>query len=231
MLTRILLPVAALSLGGLAHGGPTAAPMVLSFERDAPGRPPRSFAFEVTGKGPAVKWEVRKDPTAPSGPNVLAQLGRAEGGDNFPLAVFDGTLLRGGDLSVRLKGVAGEEDRAGGLLWRYKDRNNYYIVRANALEDNVVLYRVKNGKRRPIAPIGKPLSYGVKAKVPSAAWHALRVTFEGSRFVVYFNGERLFEAEDSALGEPGRVGLWTKADSVTFFDDLAIGPLEKDPAR
>ena len=125
----------------------------------------------------------------------------------------------------RLKAISGGADQAAGLIWRYKDPDNYYIVRANALEDNVVLYKVENGQRIALAPKGTPSkTYGVKHKVPKLTWNTLSVSFQGNRFTVSFGGQKLFDVEDSTFAAGGKVGLWTKADSVTYFDDFEITP-------
>ena len=126
-----------------------------------------------------------------------------------------------GELSVRCKSVSGEVDQACGIVWRYRDANNYYITRANALENNIVLYKVQDGERRSLAPKGQPSrAYGVKHPVLSGQWNELRVKFEGNLMTVFFNGQQLFEVEDGSFTEPGKVGVWTKADSVTYFDDF-----------
>ncbi len=128
-----------------------------------------------------------------------------------------------GTLSVRFKAISGWVDQAGGLVWRYLDENNYYVVRANALEDNVVLYKMEDGKRSSLAPKGTPeRTYGVDHEVPAREWNTLTVRFEGPLFTVSFNGEEFFAVEDRTFTEAGRVGLWTKADSVTLFDDLTL---------
>jgi hypothetical protein len=126
-------------------------------------------------------------------------------------------------VSVRFKPVRGAVDRAAGLVWRYRDPDNYYVVRANALEGNVVLYKVADGKRSDLDPRGAGLfTYGKKAEVPSEAWSTLRVVAQGSVFRVFLNGRELFEVEDSTFTGSGKVGVWTKADSVTYFDDLEV---------
>ena len=177
----------------------------------------------MTHKGGAPRWEVIADATAPSKPNVLAQLSDDKTGDRFPLAIWEKASFANGEVSVKFKPVSGKEDRAGGLVWRYRDPDHYYLVRANAAEDNVVLYKVDAGRRSSIAPKGTPpKTYGVKHKVPSQTWSTLRVIFEGSHFQVFFNGARLFEVEDQTFAQPGKVGLWTKADSVTYFDDFQM---------
>jgi hypothetical protein len=138
----------------------------------------------------------------------------------------DAPRFRDGFVQVRFKTVSGDIDQAAGVVWRAKDHVNYYICRANALEDNVVLYKIQDGKRTALDIIGRKGGYGVDAKVVPAQWHTLRVDFSGNRFRVTLNGQHLFDVEDSTFAEPGCVGLWTKADSVTHFDDFSCGPKE-----
>ena len=123
-----------------------------------------------------------------------------------------------------VKAVRGDEDQGGGPIWRCKDENNYYVVRANALEDNVVLYKVEAGKRTDLKPLGaKPLAYGKKVPVQAGQWQKLQVSARGTHFEVALNGEHLFAVEDNTFTQAGKIGLWTKADSVTAFDDLKLG--------
>jgi 3-keto-disaccharide hydrolase len=193
----------------------------INFDATQPGTVPAGWTVAMTHTGGAPKWEVLKDPTAPSQPNVLAQTSADATDGRFPLAILDQASFKDGELSVRTKAIAGKVDQGAGLVWRYRDPNNYYLVRANALEDNVVLYKVLNGRRTSIAPKGTAAStYGMKHKVPSKTWNTLRVTFNGPVFTVYFNGDKLFDVEDSTFATPGKVGLWTKADSVIYFDDF-----------
>ena len=123
---------------------------------------------------------------------------------------------------VRFKTISGARDQAAGLVWRYKNPDNYYIVRANALENNVVLYKVENGTRTDLPVKGEGRTYGKKAQVPSGQWSTLRVVAAGTVFEVYVNGSKLYDVEDTTFRQAGRVGVWTKADSVTQFDDLTI---------
>jgi hypothetical protein len=154
------------------------------------------------------------DPTAPSKPNVVAQTSADKTDYRFPLLIADEGSFRDLDISVKFKAVAGSVDRAGGLVFRLRDANNYYIVRANALEDNYRLYHVVNGRRVQFA--------GANFKVTSGAWHELRVEAVGSKFVCYYDGAKKIEASDETFKDAGKVGLWTKADSVTYFDDLRV---------
>jgi hypothetical protein len=154
---------------------------------------------------------------------VLAQLSRDPTAGRFPLAVWDRATFLNGEVSVAFKAVDGSIDRAAGIVWRYQDPNNYYIVRANALENNVVLYKVEAGVRLSIAPKGLPSrSYGVKRDVPSGRWNTLSVVFRDRLFTVFLNGDRLFDVEDQTFQRPGKAGLWTKADSLTYFADFTV---------
>ena len=127
-------------------------------------------------------------------------------------------------MEVKFKPVSGKEDQAGGVVWRAQDADNYYVCRANALEDNVTLYKTVGGRRKALDIVGRKGGYGVKQQVASAQWHTLRVEFSGARFTVFFDGEKVFDVEDGAFPTAGKVGVWTKADSVTLFDEFTYGP-------
>jgi hypothetical protein len=185
---------------------------------DGAGDLPKDWKSGITGKG-AAKWEVVKDASAPSAPNVLKQSGEA----TFCWAVKGGVKIKDGSVAVSSKPVSGKEDQAAGLVWRFQDGNNYYVVRSNALEGNVVLYKTVNGKRSSLQVKGRTFGYGVDAKVPPSDWSKLRVDFNGNLFTVSFNGKKLFDVEDDSILGPGAVGVWTKADSVTLFDDFTWG--------
>jgi len=200
-----------------------AQPGVIRFDGAIPGKLPAGWAVAMTHAGAPPRWEIVRDESAPTPPNVLAQLSRDRTAGRFPLAIWNGLSLQNGEASVAFKAVDGSIDKAAGIVWRYQDPNNYYIVRANALENNVVLYKVENGVRTSIAPKGLPSrSYGVKHQIPSGRWNNLKINFTGSTFTVFLNQERLFEAEDTTFQKSGKIGLWTKADSVTYFGDFTI---------
>jgi hypothetical protein len=173
-----------------------------TFESDEPGKIATGFTNEVG------KWEVARD-----GDNkVLYQKARNEDAV-FNVTLVDGTSYKDLDLSVRLKAVAGELDRGGGLVWRARDRNNYYIARYNPLEDNFRVYKVENGKRTQFQ----------SAKVPGdEKWHTLRVTMTGSKIVCYLDGTKHLEADDGTFPGAGKIGLWSKADAQSYFDDLTV---------
>jgi hypothetical protein len=196
---------------------------VLDFDTAEVGKPPADFLTALTGGGGPVTWVVKEDTSAPSGGKVLAQTSTDTTDYRFPLCVYDKVTARDVEVAVRFKAITGKVDQAAGLVVRFQDKDNYYIVRANALENNVVLYKVKNGKRTDLKPIGAgPFAYGKKASVPQGQWNELRLTVTGEHFEVALNGEHLFAVEDEIFTQPGKVGLWTKADSVTYFDNLTI---------
>ena len=181
----------------------------LGFDQDAPGSPPKGWTCGATGSG-KPRWTVEADPSAPSPPNVLRQSGAAD----FPWCVRGDVKLADGVVEVKFKPLSGRKDQAGGLVWRWKDGDNYYVARANALENNVSLYYTEGGRR-------KTLKY-VDAPVPGNRWHTLRVTFKGTRIAVALDGKTYIEMDDTHIVGAGAVGVWTKADSVTSFDDFSF---------
>ena len=190
----------------------------VTFEQAIAGSAPAGWTMTKTGQG-EPKWTIEADPSAPSKGPILKQSGTA----TYPLALKTGTVIKDGFVEVKFKAIAGTEDRAAGLVWRAKDANNYYVARANALEDNVVLYKTVAGRRVELDIVGRKGGYGQKAPVPPGQWHTLRVEFSGTRSKVGYNGKPLFEVDDATFQEAGMVGLWTKSDSVTVFDGFTFG--------
>jgi hypothetical protein len=190
----------------------------ISFESSRTGVAPEGWTATLTGSGDP-KWTIESDDSAPSKAKVIRQSGRA----TFPLLLNNDGGIKDGFVEVKFKAVAGSEDRAAGVVWRARDANNYYVARANALEDNFVLYKTVNGVRSALDIVGRKGGYGVSVRVPANVWHSLRVDFKGNRFTASFNGTPMFEVEDSTFTEAGKVGLWTKADSVTLFDEVSYG--------
>ena len=186
------------------------AESVDNFDSSPIGVAPAGWTATLTGSGNA-KWTVEKDDTAPSKPNVLRQSGVA----TYPICFKNDTSLKDGFVEVKFKPISGKEDQAGGLIWRLKDADNYYVARANALEDNVTIYHTINGKRTERKRIGM--------KVAPNVWHTLRVDFQGNHFVVTYDGKKAIEWDDDTFKDAGKVGVWTKADSVTVFDDFTYG--------
>ena len=197
------------AMGSLLAAG-AALGQTSNFDSDAPGGLPAAWQQGVTGKG-APRWAVGADASAPSKPNVLQQ----SGSGTFPWCVLRDSSLENGFVEVKFKAIAGKEDQAGGVVWRWKDGNNYYVARANALENNVSLYYTANGRRNTLKYVDAPVARNT--------WHTLRVEFSGTRIRVALNGKTYIELDDERIKGPGAVGLWTKADSVTAFDDFSFG--------
>ena len=189
-----------------------------NFEADSVGAQPKGWTATKTGTGDP-KWTVEQDETAPSHSKIVKQSGRA----SYPVLLKNDTNIKDGFIEMKFKAIAGAEDRAAGVVWRAKDENNYYVVRANALEDNVVLYKTVKGVRRALDIVGRKGGYGVDISVPANQWLSLRVEFKGSHFTAIYNNRKLFDVQDQTFDEAGMVGLWTKADSVTLFDAIVYG--------
>jgi Domain of Unknown Function (DUF1080) len=184
----------------------------IDFEKDEVDKPPKGFSFALTGQGKPGVWIVRKDDQAHG--NVLVQTDADKTDYRFPVAVYDDFTATDVDLSVQFKAISGKGDQGAGIVWRYRDPNNYYITRCNALEDNCTIYHVINGRRQAF------LNHNVK--VASNVWHSLRVEAVGDHFVVTYDGNKVLDAKDETFKNTGKVGLWTKADSVMAFDDFSI---------
>jgi hypothetical protein len=194
----------------------------ITFEQSGTsGAVPTGFSQATTGKGAKADWKLQEVADAPSGRMVVHQV--STGGDmRFPILIYDKIDAADIDLSVKFKAVSGKDDQAAGLVWRLVDANNYYVVRANALEDNVVTYVVKDGRRFDLPVKGKGRTYGAKVPVTKGGWNTLAVSVRGPSFKISLNGQTLYEVEDKTFAKAGKVALWTKADSVMQFDDFVI---------
>jgi hypothetical protein len=186
----------------------------VTFDADAVGQQPAGWTCGATGKG-NPRWTVEKDPSAPSRPNVLKQAGTA----TFPWCVRDDALAESGSVEVRFKAVSGKEDQAGGVVWRWKDGNSYYVARANALENNLSLYYTENGTRITLKYVNAP--------VAPNTWHTLSVTYKGESIQVSLDGKVYIDVKDTHIAGAGKAGVWTKADSVTLFDDFTYTSADK----
>lgn len=202
---KVLLLVAS-----ILSAAPQVAAQTVTFDSDVAGEPPTGWTCGTTGKGKA-RWSVEADASAPSPPNGLKQSGTAP----FLWCVKNDTDIVDGFVEVKFKPISGKEDQAAGVVWRWKDGNNYYVARANALENNVSLYYTVAGVRKTIRYVSVP--------VAANAWHTLRVTYKGDSIQVMLNGKTYIETSDTRLSGPGKAGVWTKADSVTVFDDFSFG--------
>ena len=193
-----------------------------AFNNSEPGKMPSGWSQYVTGRGDATDWEVVDD----EGNKVLAQLSEDNPSYHFNVIVNDGFKAKNVALNFCLQGVTGKKDQGGGFVWRFTDANNYYVVRANPLEDNVVLYKVENGKRTDLPLVGKGKTYGVGVEPLGNDWNTLKLTVQDNLFTVYLNDKKLFQVSDETFTNAGNLGLWTKADAVTYFDDLQITTIE-----
>jgi hypothetical protein len=192
-------------------------PLTLDFHADAVGSAPSKWTSYATGGGPPGKWLVRAMDDAPDSKQVVVQTDADSTDTRFPVLIRDHGEYGDGDVSVRGKAISGKGDQGIGLVFRFRDPESYYVVRANALEDNVRLYKMVKGKRLQFA--------GFNTKVTSGKWHTIRVVAKGDRIVCSFDGQQVISATDKTYSK-GKAGLWTKADSVTAFDDLTITPLQ-----
>lgn len=185
------------------------------FTKEDVGKLPTGWKAGKTGEGEGSVWKVIEDATAPSKSGVvLAQT--AEGpGPLFNLCVVEDSNRLDVEASVAFKAVKGKKDQGGGILWRYQDANNYYVARMNPLEDNYRVYKVVAGKRIQ-------LGTREELKVPAGEWHTLKIKQAGDRIECYLDGKKELEAKDDAIAKAGKVGLWTKADAQTYFDDFKV---------
>ncbi|RUA24354.1 MAG: hypothetical protein DSY76_08025 [Bacteroidetes bacterium] len=191
--------------------------IVFNFENYKKDALPSNWIQSYIGKGD-TEWKVIDD----QGNKVMAQLYSDNPGHHYNAVVNDSINLKNMTLSVRLKGVSGRHDQGGGFIWRYQDKNNYYVVRANPLEDNVVLYKVKDGVRTDLPLMGKGRTYGVDVPKLGNDWNNMKLIVKDDIFTVFLNGNELFKVQDTTFPNAGKVGFWTKADAVTYFDDFVI---------
>ncbi len=206
----VLLLAAAVSIATFATA---AEPLKRDFESDAVGAAPAGFELARTGGGAEGKWVVRIEKGADKN-HVLVQESPDPTDYRFPIAVLKEGAYKDVTLSVRARPLSGKVDQAFGLVWRYQDANNYYITRCNADEDNCTIYHTVNGRRRAF------LNQSVK--VATNTWHTIKLEATGDHFVVWYDGNKVLDAKDETFKQAGRVGLWTKADSVIEFDDLTV---------
>jgi hypothetical protein len=203
----IALSIALTALVGFAQT------KTFTFDADAAGNAPAGFTSYSTGGGPAGKWVVTEVNDAPSGKYVVVQTDADKTDTRFPVLIADTGEYSDLDVSMKAKSISGKVDQGMGLVFRFRDPKSYYIVRANALEDNFRLYRMVNGKRLQFA--------GANVKVAAKQWHTIRVVAKGDHITCWFDGKQLIDAHDKTYAT-GKIGLWTKADSVIAFDDLTV---------
>jgi hypothetical protein len=185
------------------------------FAKDDSGKVPTGWKAAQTGKGEGSVWKVVADDTAPSKTGyVLAQTAESPGAV-FNICVADDTDYQDLEISVAFKAIRGKNDQGGGLVWRYQDANNYYIARMNPLEDNFRVYKVISGKR-----IQLKTKEGLK--IPVGEWHRIKVKQQGDHIECFLDGEKMLDGKDETFRKAGQIGLWTKSDAQTHFDDLKV---------
>lgn len=214
LIAAFLMAVVAAGCRNVAEHRELTEPRLVRLDMDEVGRP-RDFTIALTGGGSPPAWVIRADPEAPGGPAVLVQ----ESADNttyrFPLCIYDSVIARDVSVEMKFKAMAGSVDQTAGIVLRYR-RENYYVARANALEDTIDLFKTVDGKRLMIAEFA--------TKVTPNEWHALGFTAKGTHLIVTFDGKVAGEADDATFPGPGKIGLWTEADSISAFSDLRIAP-------
>jgi hypothetical protein len=192
---------------------PAPGTVTFNFDADIPGQAPAGFTSYASGSGPAGKWLVQEMADASSGNRVVVQTDANSTGSRYPVLIADKEDYADVDVSVKGKAISGKGDQGIGLVFRFRDPQSYYVVRANALENNVRLYKMVDGRRKQFA--------GADVKVTSGQWHTMRVVVRENHIVCSFDGQKLIDVQDATYTK-GKVGLWTKADSVTAFDDLTV---------
>ena len=186
----------------------------INFESYEVDKLPNGFTQTATGKPQTLNWRIKSD----DGNKVAAQLAK-NGGEYFNLLVLDKPTYQNFTMSVKIKAVAGDEDRGGGLVWRYIDNKNYYIARCNPLEKNFRFYRVVNGNRKQLKSVNTDIG-------TSGEWFKMTIEMNGNKISCSLNGNKMIEATDDTFTKAGRVGLWSKADAQSYFDDLMIDPVK-----
>ena len=209
--SSVLSPAAFALLAAIS--GYAQQPVTFNFDSDAPGKAPAGFTSHATADGPAGKWLVSEINDAPSGKHVVTQTDANNTDNRFPVLIADRGEYADLDVSMKAKAISGKIDQGMGLAFRFRDPRSYYVVRANALENNFRLYRMVDGKRLQFA--------GANTKVSSSQWHTIRVVAKGDHITCWFDGKQLIDAHDKTYSS-GKIGLWTKADSVIAFDDLSV---------
>jgi len=198
--------------------------ITVNFDNLKPGTLPPFWTATATRPLETPRWEVRRDATAPSRPNVFAQMSTLTNNTEFPLAVFDKVICRDGDLSVKFKiAPSTRRVKTAGIVWRYQDPRNYYLLDFSADEENIALFHVENGQLHPVPVLGgKPGNSGVSHDLRTGQWYVAKVIFRADHFRVLFGNRQLFDAVDDTLTAPGKTGLWTRGGTVASFDDFRI---------
>jgi hypothetical protein len=215
IMRRLTLTAAVVLLGATLSVAEQAPSRTFSFGKADVGKLPGGWKADKTGEGEGSVWKVVADDTAPSKTgHVLAQTAAGPKA-LFNLCVADGTSFKDLEVSVAFKAVKGKEDQGGGIVWRYQDAGNYYIARYNPLESNYRVYKFVNGKRMQ-------LETEENIQLKAGEWHTLKIKMVGNHIECFLDGKKYLDAKDDTIAKAGQIGLWTKADAETYFDDLRV---------
>ena len=206
------------SFGWFGHSAET-----VNFDSGPVGAAPSGWTFPNTHRGEPGRWILHPDNTAPSKPNVLAQLTADKNRSHYAVALYERGQCRDGDLSVNLKMVSGKSDQTAGLVWRFQDPNNYYLLFVSAMDDKITVYKVIDGKASPVVQsAGSVKLSSISRRIDPQEWNLVKIVFRDNHTVVYFNHRKLLEIDDASLQKAGKTGLWTKGDTVAYFDDFRL---------
>ncbi len=183
---------------------------LFNFENYQLGQTPPGWSVSLTGRGKMCSWSILSD----NGNKVLAQTSSETPDYRFNIVTNNTLSYKNVEISVRFKAVKGNGDQGGGPVWRYVDENNYYVARANPLENNYRLYKVVNGNRIQLK--------SANIKMTDGKWYNLEIVMKGNNIQCYFNGKPKLQATDNTFKDAGKIGLWTKSDAATWFDELNI---------
>jgi len=189
----------------------TTADTIFSFENYTAGKLPLDWSTHLTGHGKPCQWEIRDD----AGNKVLAQISKETEDYRFNIIVNENLSYKDVAISVKFKGITGNNDQGGGPVWRFRNADNYYVVRANPLENNFRLYKVVNGNRHMLK--------SARINIETGKWYTLKITMKGNWITCYFDGKKELETTDDTFSQAGKTGLWTKSDAVTYFDNFKLG--------
>lgn len=209
------------SVGAIPAPVPRKTQVQYSFDKAEVGSNPAGWSSQKTGSGEGIVWVVVQD----GKDKVLGQLTKSNPSNQVNVITLDSLSAKNIHLQTRFKSVSGKTGDGGGLVWRYQNPDNYYLMQVNSSEDSVMLYKVRNGKRTHLPLMGKGRTYGSSAKVPANTWHDLEMEARNNLFTVSVNGQELFRVNDATFPKAGKVGFWTKAGAATYFDDLQIDVL------
>jgi hypothetical protein len=217
---RFALALSVVLLSGTSLPAGDEKPRTTTFTKDSLGKVPAGWKAERTGKGEGSVWKVVEDATAPGKTGYALAQTAASPSSLFNICVAEDTSAQNVEVTVAFKANAGKKDQGGGIVWRYQDANNYYVARMNPLEDNFRVYKVVAGKR-------SAEFQDAEVKIPAGEWHTLKIKMVGDHIECFLDGKKYLDVMDASVTKAGKVGLWTKADAQTSFDQFRVRDLGK----